>query len=375
MFDLPFGTNEAIAGLRRPTFAIAIQSGGDGSGGLGGLAGAVGDLLGGGAADPWAEALVRIVVDVGVAPTVDVATLWLANEARAPKVAVGDSGTIELGYAYAGNELVFTGQVDTVRYHLAGATEITLVNGSAQLARRRIEQSYQEQTAGAIVQDLAGQATVATATVEDGGKFPFYAIDAGRTLYQQIARLAQRNGYLAHINEEDALVFAPANGEEAEHTFRFGVDIVALQMQEPAPLINSAVATGEGAAGSNGAEAWSWLVKDPSSNQKMAGSGEPIAAFADPSLRSGDLAESAGQALLSAQTPQQGELLVPGAPAVRVGAAIEIVDAPQEVLNGIFVVYRVRHHFDKQAGFTTRIACRKAGDAAGGGLLGALGGL
>ena len=149
MFDLPFGTNEAIAGLRRPTFAIAIQSGGDGSGGLGGLAGAVGDLLGGGAADPWAEALVRIVVDMGVAPTVDVATLWLANEARAPKVAVGDSGTIELGYADAGNELVFTGQVDTVRYHLAGATEITLVNGSAQLARRRIEQSYQEQAAGA----------------------------------------------------------------------------------------------------------------------------------------------------------------------------------------------------------------------------------
>ena len=122
MLDLPLGMTAQTASVRKPTFAIHI---GDGdAGGTGGLLEAAGGALGlaGGSDNPWAAALVSITVDMNLAPGVDVAILHIANEAHAPQVAVGDKGSIELGYADGENVTVFTGQVEAVRSALAGAT-------------------------------------------------------------------------------------------------------------------------------------------------------------------------------------------------------------------------------------------------------------
>ena len=62
-------------------------------------------------------------------------------------------------------------------------------------------------------------------------------------------------------------------------------------------------------------------------------------------------------------------LLVPGSPAVVVGSAVEVVDAPQDALNGLFMVRRVRHRFSKRGGLTTLISFGRAGDGGLGGLL------
>jgi hypothetical protein len=128
---------------------------------------------------------------------------------------------------------------------------------------------------------------------------------------------------------------------------------------------------GEGAAGSQGQEAWSWLIKDPSSVTGSAGSGDPERLVQDASLRSGEAAQGAADGITGAaeRAKLNGELLVPGSPAVVVGSAVEIVDAPQDALNGLFLVRRVGHRFSKRGGFTTLICFDSAGDGGLGGLL------
>jgi phage protein D len=351
MVGIPFFGGSAPPAVRRPTFAVN---------------------LGSASADTWAGALVSLAVEVGLAPAVDALTLQVANEARAPGVAVGDSGTVELGYEDSGNELVFTGQVDAVQRSLAGTTRITVVNGGATLARLRLDRSFQQQTAGGIVQALLGEVGLSADGVEDGIDYPFYVIDAGRNAYQHIARLARRNGYLAYLTPEGKLSFAPFAGGQAEQTFSYASDILALDLADATPAAGSVTTTGEGAAGSQGSDAWSWLVKDPSGVQSTAGDGTALP-IPDSSLRSSEAAQAAAEGLAGGLSLMQytGSLLVPGTPAVTVGSAIEIADAPQSELNGLCLVRHLRHHFDKQRGFTTRILFSQTG--AGG--AGALGGL
>ncbi|MCC6166170.1 MAG: hypothetical protein IT329_02985 [Caldilineaceae bacterium] len=375
LLDILPGTSTQPAAVRRPTFAVHFSPP---SGGGGGLLEAAGSALGltPGGDDPWATALVAIQIDSYLAPGVDVAMLYLANEARAPGVALGDPGSIELGYGDGGNVLVFTGHVDAVRTHLAGATRITLVNSSATLARRRIDQSYQQQSAGAIVNDLIGQCGVAAGDVEDGSDYPFYVVDAPRTVYQHIARLAQRSGYAAWITAEDKLQFAPAAADSAVQTFTYAQDLLAVHLVEGAPLAG-VMLTGEGAAGSQGSDAWPWLIKDAAAVQKSAGEEAGARPLVDAALRSGDALETAAAAYLAEQGGSAGRLIVPGTPDVTVGTAVEIAGAPQDALNGLHLVTRLRHRYDKGRGFVTELALRRAGESAGGlgGLAALAGGL
>ena len=122
-----------------------------------------------------------------------------------------------------------------------------------------------------------------------------------------------------------------------------------------------------------GEETWNWLLKDPSAVLATAGEGTPERLVSDASLRSADASQTAADGFVAAAglTTLAGTLWVPGAPAVMVGAAIEIAEAPHETLGGSSLVRRVCHRYDKRTGFTTRIDFSKTGE----GGLGALGGL
>ena len=115
-------------------------------------------------------------------------------------------------------------------------------------------------------------------------------------------------------------------------------------------------------------------MKDPASVQGSAGEGEPERIVQDASLRSSDAAQSAAAGLANAAGLMQltGKLLVSGAPAVVVGSAIEILEAPQAVLNGLCLVRRICHRFSKKEGFTTLIVFSQIGDGGFGGLGGLL---
>ena len=344
-----FAGNDSYPAVRRPLFIIGL----------------------GGDADEWGQALVSLTVEAGPAPFVDVATLHLADTASAPSVAVDDSGTIELGYEDGATETAFTGQVEGVRYGVQKTTRITAVNGSALLSRLRVNQSYEQQTAGDIVQDLAGKAGVDTDTVEDGVDFPFYVVDDHRSAYQHIAALARKSGYLAYLTPEGKLSFAPFTAGQPVESFTYGVDVMSLEVTDAAPVVGAVTTIGEGAAGSQGQEAWSWLVKDSSPVKGSAGEGDSEREVQDPSLRSGDAVQSAAEGIVNAGalTKLTGKLLVPGAPGVAVGLAVEVTRAPQDTLNGLYLVTQVQHRFSKTKGFTTLIGIGKTGEGGLGGLL------
>jgi phage protein D len=325
----------------------------------------------GGSADEWAQSLVSLTVEAGFAPFADAATLHLAGAAPAPDVTVGDSGAVELGYEDDAAEPVFTGQVDEVRRSVEGSARVAAVNGGALLSRLRVNQSYEQQKAGDIVRDLAGRAGADTDTIEDGADFPFYVVDDGRNAYRHIAALARKSGFLAYFTPEDKLSFAPFAAGQPVQTFTYGEDVLSLDATEVVPAVSTVTTVGEGAAGSQGQEAWSWLVKDPSAVTGSAGSGDPERLVQDASLRSTEAAQGAAEGIIDAagRMSLTGELRVPGSPAVVVGSAVEVVGAPQDALNGLFMVRRVRHHFSKQGGFTTLISFGRAGDGGLGGLL------
>ncbi len=331
--------------------------------------------FGSGSAEEWARALVALRVETGLAPFVDAVEVRLAPGAGAPAVSVGDSGSISLGYEDAGNELVFTGEVDLLRRSVAGPARLVGVNGGAKLARLRVNQSYQKQKAGEIVGDLISRAGVTAGAIDDGVEFPFYVVDDRRSVLEHIAIMARKCGYQAWFTPENELNFqSPATGQPVE-TFTYGENVLSLQGPEAAPVIGSLITLGEGAAGSQGAQAWSWLLKDPSPVKGTAGAGAPQRARTDASLRSAGAAQAAAEAALSetALVQSSGVLQAPGAPRVTPGCGIEIAAAPEGALNGACLVRRVCHRFTKQGGFTTRIVFSKTGAAAGlGGLAGGL---
>lgn len=371
--DLLGGSSPPPA-FRRPVFDVRFGGGG---GGLGGVASAVGGALGvGGAADPWKQHLVAVSVESGIAPAVDAVEVWLTADPQAPTAALDDEGSVSLGYEDDSPVLTFTGKVAGVRRGINGLTRITATAGGAALARLRVNQSYEDQTAGDVVSDLAGQAEVATGTVEDGVDLPFYVIDDRRSAWVHVAALARRSGFLAYVTPEGELYFGPYEPGDPVQTFTYGEDVLRLEASEASPEVGKVNTWGEGSAGSQGKDAWSWLVKDPASVQGSAGGGGPERWVHDPALRSGDAAKTAAQGIADAagRLAVTGTLLVPGAPAVTAGSTIEIAGAPQDALNGKFLVRWVRHRLAKREGFTTRIVFSKS-EGAGGGLLGALGGL
>ena len=370
--------NGTLPAVRRPSFAVRFGGGSGAGGGLGGLAGTVTSALGlgGGGADPWQETVIAMTVVCGLAPAVNTAEIWLAANERAPSAAVGDTGSISLGYEDSPPQPVFTGRVEAVRRNIHGLTRLTATDGGAALSRLRVNKSYEGQAAGDIARDLAGEAEVDTATVEPGSRFPFYVVDDRRNAYEQIASLARRCGFLAYVTPEGQLSFAPPSaGGQAIQTFTYGADILALEMTEGEPPMGAVTTIGEGAAGSQGQDAWNWLVKDPSAVKGTAGSGTPERIFSDPSLRSAGAAQQAadGVAGAAAALKVMGSLLAPGAPAVAVGRAIAVTGAPQDALNGTYMVRGVQHRYTKRAGFTTLIQfSAAAGVTSPAGLLGGL---
>src|SRR5690606_15405074 len=123
--------------------------------------------------------------------------------------AVGDEGTLSLGYEDATPVPVFTGVVDRVRRALDGTVLVGAANAGAALARHRVSKSFEQGTAGDVVRELAGLAGAAMGIIEDGAELAFYAVDERRSAYAQVADLARRSGYLAYVDRDGKLTFAP----------------------------------------------------------------------------------------------------------------------------------------------------------------------
>jgi len=355
--------------FRRPVFAIEFSAGG----GVGGLLGAAMALVTGPAADPWADALIGLEIELAPAPAVDWAVLRVAAVDGAPELAIGDSGTISLGYGDSEARPVIGATIDGIGRAIDGSRRITAVSGAAALSRLRVNQGFEQQSAGDIVADLADQAGVETGTLESGADFPFLALDDRGNAWEHIAALALKSGYLACFTAEGKLHFGPWPDGQPVQTFNYGDDILALEVRDRTPAVAGVRMIGAGAAGSQGKDAWAWLLKDPAAATADAGDGTAPRLIADPALRSAEAARGSAEARARAAglMASAGTLLVAGAPSVSPTGLIAVSGAPDSALDGSYLVRRVRHGYSKAGGFATRIdICRPVeADGGGGGLL------
>ena len=199
---------------------------------------------------------------------------------------------------------------------------------------------------------------------------PFYVVDDGRNGWTHIADLAAKSGFLARFAPDGSLDVGPASEGSPAQSFTFAQDVLALDAAEQPPAAGAITVVGEGAAGSQGDAAWSWLVKDPSGVTGTAGSGDPARLVRDHSLRTLDAASGAAEAAsaTAAAGAMTARLLVPGAPKATVGATVAVTGTPDGTLDGTYVVRGVRHRYAKREGFTSLLLLGRGGGAAGGGL-------
>jgi phage protein D len=268
--------------------------------------------------------------------------------------AEGDAAAIELGWDGA-TSAVFTGTVDRIS---RGITHLEASCSGAQmkLMRSRTDQVFVSQNAGQVVTALAGTAGVPTDTVEDGIDLPIYFADSARNLYAHCFGLSRLCGFDLFTTAAGSLVFSSFSTTSADHTFRYGADILSVNIERTVPLDGVTVVP-ESPASSAGDETASWLVKDSSAHEGTSGSGADTLLLSDPLLRTRDAAESAAKARLyfSQRDSVTGELELAGAPDVDLGETVQLDGVPGDDIDGLYQVMGVTHWLDSRRGFRTTV--------------------
>jgi hypothetical protein len=331
--------------LRKPVFAVSLGSGGD-SGGLGGLAASLGSLVGG-SDDPWLRHTLAIEVDCALAPLADRAEIVLAPGADTPAVAIGDSGTIAMGYSDDETVLVFSGTVSEITISGDGSRRLGLGNASEQLARWRGNLSFQQQSSADIVRQLLSEPGIDSGTLDNSGPtLAFYVADDRCSFYQHMARLAQLSGAIVSISPDNKLQLQALAAGSVIQTFNYADDLLQADWQAAEPL-TARRWQGEGAAGSNGSEAWSWLLKNADG---MASGAAGSAHYYAPLLRAREAVDNAAAAD-ALRNGRRAQLVTVGAPKVVSGCTVAVAASPAGNLDGSAVVTRVRHRCSRRGGF------------------------
>jgi hypothetical protein len=306
--------------------------------------------------EPKASATTDLIVTLDLDARLDTVELVLGQVGGiAPKL--DDEAKIELGYADDGGfTQVFDGVVNFFEPGLLTRRVVAVSNLRA-LARLFVDETFEGQTAGAIVKDLAGRAKVDVANADDGISFPAYVVDSRRTALAHMRDLAELCGFDCYANADGALVFEAFAGGNAIHDVDYAKQILELDIDRWSGTDVAVTAWGESATGSSGAEAWGWLTKDFSSSAGHAGGGTPAFSFERPVLRTAESASTAATSALHAfaRRAVRGRVVIPGQANVALGDAVRLRDVPLDGFDDTYQVRSVVHRITKQRGFTTAI--------------------
>src|SRR5262249_30984871 len=129
------------------------------------------------------------------------------------------------------------------------------------LSRLRIDKFYEQRTAGQIVKDLADNASVETLDIEDGVKFPYYAIDSNKNAYEHIKELAVICGYDIYCNPNNKLMFKKYN-PTLKHSIQYGKNLIRLSLDDLSNFYQGVKVIGESPSSESGPETSHWLKKE-----------------------------------------------------------------------------------------------------------------
>lgn len=307
---------------------------------------------------PQASTVIELSVSLDLETPADRFLLKMGN-VGAFRPAREDETKIELGYADNGGlTQVVVGTVETVEPGLT-TTHVRGYGGAIKLLRTFVDQTYERQTAGAIVRDLADKSGIEVETADDGINFPAYVVDGRRSVYLHFSDIAELCGFDLYFNPDGKLVFEKFLSGKTVHVFEAGKHIVALDVLRTPPLAEQVEMWGESATGSDGADASAWVTTDFSGSKGTAGSGVRLL-IERPAVRTADAARTAANAFLTTLQRRtiRGRLVTIGRPEVKLGDSIRMQGLEDDSLNDRFQVRSVVHRITKSAGFTTTINFR-----------------
>ncbi|MEJ2199618.1 MAG: hypothetical protein P8X63_01180 [Desulfuromonadaceae bacterium] len=350
--DLPFQSQQETTPGFRPGCKIS-SAGGAGAGG--GLLDMAANLLGAPQDDPWADHLRSIELELAPAPFISTARLQLVRSSEAPQVALGDELRVELGYDDS-LQGVFTGKVLMLEDSDSRVREILLGCGGHGLAQLRQYVSFENQGLSDVLGQWAGEAGLGTGNMESGPRYPFLAIDDSRSLWEWSALLAAHAGAWVWTDADNNLNCKPP-GDPGNRSYSYGSDLLGLRFCERTSLFGEIRVSGEGCAGSQGAQAWSWLAKNADGISASTGQGDPQRLYQSGSLRNQEAAQSFGRGLESGagRMRQAALATVPGSPELGLGQTFALSGCPDGRGDGSFIITRVLHRYDK-GGFITRLS-------------------
>jgi hypothetical protein len=327
----------------------------------------------------------RFVVERSLDIPIDGLRVMLAESAG---VVPGDPVQLDLGDE-DGKERVFTGSVAELRPRLGGCG-LFCVGTMLALVDLRVSSFYQGQSAGAVVRDLIGQASLDEGDIADGIDLPRFAVDRRASAYAQLLHLAVRLGYSLFSDREGKVHFrglgsaanldssdgalgglasaaagaASALGLSSSGTFRYGKHLLAAAGHLRPPFSRTLVVGSESPMSGQGEDKSFWLTVTDTDFDASSGDGDELLVI-DTAARTKDMAArfAAGYASSFGQRSREIRLTVLGMPALELGDATGAADAPEAGLNASGFVKALRHRFSVQEGFQTDITVAVDGGA------------
>ncbi|NWG18882.1 MAG: hypothetical protein HXY39_01010 [Chloroflexi bacterium] len=303
--------------------------------------------------DVTASAVVSLDIERALDLAVDSCELVLAPLGGV-QPAPGDDISVDLGYDTTLHR-VFTGSIASVALE-ATAVRVMALSPVRALTARRLGRAYTGRSAGQIVRDLAGEANVRTGVIDDGIRFPVYAVDERVSLARNIMRLAERCGFDAYVLPTGELEFRRFTGAVI-HVFTYGKDILDYRVSVRPERASTVTVFGESAASARGDAAASWLTRNFGSGTASGGAGDEPILILDPAIRTTEGATQRAEAALrrSRQRARIGWLQALGRPEIALGDALRIEQAPDSRLNDTFQARAIRHRLTRRRGLLTDI--------------------
>lgn len=306
--------------------------------------------------DPQASTVVELFVEKRMDGAADHALVVLGNVGGLDPER-GDQGAVELGYEEStALTPVLAGSVVSIDRSL-NQQRVLVYSAISTLARTYSDRTFEEMRAGEIVSELADDAGVPTAEVEDGTLYPAYVADSQRSALWHIRELARLNGFDVFVDSAGELHFHQFAGAINKHVFDYGQHIVELQVLDSPDHAEQVDFRGESPGAGSGDQSWAWLAKSSEGSWATAGDGESVARVESSAIRTGAGARTAADSALQSirRAAVKGRLLTFGSPQIELGDALQVRNAPLEELNAVYQVRAVKHRIVKAGGFTTEI--------------------
>jgi len=249
---------------------------------------------------------------------------WPVGQAEAvlsPAVEAPEAGaTFQIQGTETGDQpkLLFTGRI-LRRQVSPWGSRLLIEEATGPLARLHIEKTANSATAAKLIQELCQEAGVTASVEPPGATLPFYAIQFGWSAMDHIVRLATMSGALVSTTVDGKLrTFTPLPAPVA--TIQKGAAVLEFTaVDDPNDAADSLV-TGDGAMGSKGPGADTWLLQ--SLDAVAAGDGATPHRF--PGLKTpADVAKASSTLAMRAKERQRPRsMLLAGTPPADLGDVI-----------------------------------------------------